>query len=103
MSLASTPTAATSLNDQRSGSFAQLSILKENDIDPTKGGTAARLCLDHYYRNFVLYDLVTYPVQYGTGAGEANIVKVFRVSPEDAKSIINERAPGEQRRKLAGR
>jgi len=84
-------------------SFAQLSILKENDIDPTKGGTAARLCLAHYYRNFVLYDLVTYPVQYGTGAGEANIVKVFRVSPEDAKSIINERAPGEERRKLAGR
>ncbi len=63
---------------------------------------AARDCLKHYYDNFTFYDFVTYPLQYGTGVGEANIVDVFRVSPEDATALINERAPGERRRKLAG-
>ena len=63
---------------------------------------AARQCLIHYYDNFTYYDLVMYPVQYGTGVGEANVVEVFRVSPEDATSLINERAAGETRRKLAG-
>src|SRR5205085_3113310 len=63
---------------------------------------AARDCLRHYYDNFTFYDFVTYPMQYGTGVGEANTVDVFRVSPEDATALINERAPGERRRKLAG-
>jgi patatin-related protein len=84
-------------------SFASLDIAQPDDVDPTHGRVAARLCLDHYYRNFVLYDLITYPVQYGTGAGEANVVEVYRVSPEDATSLINERHTGERRRKLAGR
>ena len=87
----------------RDRSFASLKIAQPEDVDLTQGRVAARLCLDHYYCNFVLYDLVTYPVQYGTGAGEASVVEVYRVSPEDATSLINERGHHETRRKLAGR
>ena len=64
---------------------------------------AARLCLQFYYSRFAHYDLVTYPVQYTSGSVEANVVEVFRISPEDAKSLIDERAPGDRRQKLAGR
>ena len=67
------------------------------------GVLAARACIDHYRRNFVLYDLVTYPVQYGTGAGEASIVDIFRVSPEDAGMLMKEPADKSEGSKLAGR
>jgi patatin-related protein len=82
-------------------SFASVKIFESSDVDPIDPAAAARLCLDHYCRNFVLYDLVTYPVQYGTGAGEANVVEVFRISPEDATALIHERKTNRQ--KLAGR
>ncbi len=83
--------------------FARLTIADPADVDLSKGDVAARVFLDHYYQNFVLYDLITYPVRYGTGVGEANTVEVYRVSPEDAPSIIDERRTGEKRSKLAGR
>jgi len=79
-----------------------LTIADRDHTDATKGADAARLCLDHYYQNFLVYDLITYPVQYGTNSGEANVVDVYRVSPEDAPSIMEERA-GAIREKLAGR
>jgi patatin-related protein len=66
-----------------------------------QGAIAARLCLLYYNKNFINYDMVTYPVEYGTGAGETNEVEVFRVSPEDTCSLMAER-PG-QHNKLAGR
>jgi patatin-related protein len=83
-------------------SFSGLTIARASDKDPTKGAEAARMCLGHYYRNFLLYDLITYPIQYGTGAGEANVVQIYRVSPEDAPKIMQEKA-GAPREKLAGR
>jgi patatin-related protein len=89
-----------SLSDRE---FMRLTIAKPEDVDLRNGKTAARIFLDHYYCNYVLYDLVTYPVEYGTGAGESGVVKVYRVSPEDATSLINERGTGEHRSKLAGR
>ncbi len=64
------------------------------------GAKAAHACLDYFENNFHYYDLVTYPVLYGTGVGEANEVDVFRVSPEDATALMDERASG--RSKLAG-
>jgi patatin-related protein len=79
-----------------------LTIADPDHTDATKGADAARLCLGHYYQNFLIYDLITYPVQYGTNSGEANVVHVYRVSPEDAPSIMEERA-GAMREKLAGR
>jgi patatin-related protein len=70
---------------------------------PSLGTSVARVCLKHYKANFIYYDLVTYPIQYGTGAGETNVVDVFRVSPEDAKNLVDERASGSDATKLAGR
>src|SRR5439155_5528993 len=64
---------------------------------------AARLWLINCAENFARYDMISFPVEYGTGAGEANIVDVFRISPKDATSLIDERRAGEDRRKLAGR
>lgn len=65
------------------------------------GERVARLCVAGYDENFVRYDLVTYPLEYGTGVGEANKVDVYRVSPEDAVELFDERKTG--REKLAGR
>ena len=67
----------------------------------TEGAKAARDCLVNYDKNFVRYDIVTYPIEYGTGAGEANKVEVYRVSPEDAVALFDERRT--KREKLAGR
>ncbi len=55
-----------------------LTIAHPDHTDATTGADAARLCLDHYYQNFLIYDLITYPVQYGTNSGEANVVHVYR-------------------------
>ena len=66
----------------------------------SSGAKAAQACLHYFEKNFYYYDLVTYPVLYGTGAGEANAVDVFRVSPEDATALVDERKSG--RSKLAG-
>ncbi|MBI3170555.1 MAG: patatin-like protein [Chloroflexi bacterium] len=57
-------------------------------------------CLAYYYDNFEFYDMLTFPVQFGTEAGEADFVEVIRVSPEDATRIVNEKESG--RKKLAG-
>lgn len=69
-------------------------------VNNSAGAKAARASLDYFKKNFYYYDLVIYPVQYSTGAGEANEVDVFRVSPEDATALVDERGSG--RSKLAG-
>jgi patatin-related protein len=60
----------------------------------------ARLVVSHFRENFQLYDMVTFPVLYGTGAGEANMIAVSRISPEDARELEKGRAT--PRQKLAG-
>jgi patatin-related protein len=89
----------------RDPNSAELRVrLQQNDVQlpPNDARKVARDSLLYYYDNFTFYDLVTYPIQYGTSVGEANIVEVFRVSPHDATALIDEQAVGEQRRKLAG-
>jgi patatin-related protein len=54
---------------------------------------AVRNTLAHYYDRFDDYDIFLYPIVYGTGGEEASDVEIFRVSPEDARRLINER-PG---------
>lgn len=61
---------------------------------------AARACLRYYYQNYDDYDMITFPILYNTDIGEAATVEVFRISPEDATSLINERETGCH--KLAG-
>jgi hypothetical protein len=54
-----------------------------------------------FYDHFDEYDLITYPLRFGTDLVAADRVSVVRVSPEDAPSLIDERGGGD-RRKLAG-
>jgi len=55
------------------------------------------------YMYFDDYDQIQFPIFYQTEFGESAEVDVFRISPEDAPSLINERGPeSDGRRKLAG-
>ncbi|MEZ5425429.1 MAG: patatin-like protein [Pyrinomonadaceae bacterium] len=56
----------------------------------------------HFYKNFDDYDQISFPVFYETDVGEAVPVDVLRISPVDAKSLIDEESLKETRRKLAG-
>jgi patatin-related protein len=57
-------------------------------------------CLRHYYQNYQYYDLVRFPILSGTSADETANVDVIRVSPDDAKVLLNEQESGCM--KLAG-
>lgn len=63
-------------------------------------------CLDadarRYFDQFDYYDQISFPVLYEAPAGEAELCEVFRISPRDATSIVDENEPGETRKKLAG-
>jgi hypothetical protein len=60
--------------------------------------TDSRRCLDQ----FEYYDQIVFPIFYEASVGEAEVCEVFRISPRDATSIIDENASTEKRRKLAG-
>jgi patatin-related protein len=81
--------------------FEESSTLCTSAVKPIDADrTAARRCLWHFYEHFDDYDLITFPLIYGTDLGEANTVEIIRISPEDAPSLIDERHSA--RRKLAG-
>lgn len=63
---------------------------------------AVREYLWRYCSQFDDFDQVRFPILYGTEVGEADVVEIIRISPEDAPSLIAERSPNEKRRKLAG-
>ncbi len=63
---------------------------------------AVRLYLRHFYYSFDEYDQISFPAFYETQVGEAVKVDVLRISPIDAKFLIDEEKTGETRRKLAG-
>ena len=68
-------------------------------------GNAARGYLWHYYENFDDYDQISFPIFYETDVGETDVIDVFRISPEDARSLVQERDDRGRptgRRKLAG-
>jgi patatin-related protein len=59
-----------------------------------------RKSLSYFYDNFEYYDMLVYPIQFGTVVGESDVVEVIRVSPEEAKGIWDE---GQKKiKKLAG-
>src|SRR5215213_465019 len=76
---------------------------------PPRGGYAdgvvaadeiARRTTRFYYDDFANYDMLSYPTLYSTGVGEETArVDVFRISPDDAPSLIEETL---DRPKLAG-
>jgi patatin-related protein len=66
----------------------------------------AEACLDpdsrRIFDQFEYYDQIVFPIFYEASVGEAELCEVFRISPRDATSIVDENAPRERRRKLAG-
>jgi patatin-related protein len=66
----------------------------------------AEACLDpdsrRIFDQFEYYDQIVFPIFYEASVGEAELCEVFRISPRDATSILDENAPAESRRKLAG-
>lgn len=53
-----------------------------------------RQTLWYFYVYFDEFDQVSYPILYSTGVGEeADVIDVFRVSPEDATALIDETRP----------
>lgn len=72
---------------------------KDSLSDPV---LVAGICLWYVYHFYDDYDLVIFPIIYGTEMGETDIVEIIRISPQDAPSLINENDAEEPRRKLAG-
>jgi patatin-related protein len=52
--------------------------------------SAVRAVLRHYYLHYDHYDMLTFPILYNSGVGEANYVEVVRFSPDDATALIDE-------------
>lgn len=70
---------------------------------PLDSRNVVREYLREFYIHFDDYDQVQFPILYQTDFGESAEVEIFRISPEDAPSLINERgAGGDGRQKLAG-
>jgi patatin-related protein len=62
----------------------------------------ARQYVKKFYDSYDYYDMVIFPIIYGTDVGEADVVEIIRISPEDANSLVDEQKESENRRKLAG-
>ena len=82
-------------------------LFASKDANPASGDLSidkviyiARNAMAHYYNNYEDYDLLTYPIMFETGVGEADAIDIIRISPEDAKQLIDERGTGCH--KLAG-
>jgi patatin-related protein len=67
---------------------------------PDFGVTAARSVLSNTYQSYSDYDMVLFPILYGTGTDEGTRIDVLRVSPEDATFLVDERR--DHLKKLAG-
>jgi patatin-related protein len=78
-------------------------VLAGNRLDDAlMGNDVARQVLRRYRANFDEFDMVALPLLYGTDAGETDVVEVIRIAPEDATSIIDERASRFKDRKTRG-
>ncbi|MFZ0748643.1 MAG: DUF3376 domain-containing protein, partial [Pyrinomonadaceae bacterium] len=65
-----------------------------------KHADSIREYLWRYFSQFDDYDQVRFPILYGSDVGESDLVEIFRISPQDAPSLIRESS--DRRRKLAG-
>jgi hypothetical protein len=62
--------------------------------------TAIQRCLSYYHDAFEYYDMLIFPIYYGTDVGESDEAEIIRISPEDADSLFNEKK--DRNKKLAG-
>jgi len=72
----------------------------EEGRDQRPGAVTARRALAATAVLFDRYDQIAFPLQYGADLGETDEVEIVRVSPGDAKNLVDERATGT--RKLHG-
>jgi patatin-related protein len=85
-------------------------IRDKSELLQSEEGKAIRGFLGYYYDYFDDYDQISFPIFYETEVGgEADVIDVIRISPEDATSLIDERKelrnspdPLKARKKLAG-
>ncbi len=61
---------------------------------------SVRKLVEYHLTRYEYYDMVTFPIVYGTNVGEADEVEVIRISSEDATSLVNE--VKENKKKLKG-
>lgn len=74
--------------------------LRHAIADPSEAERNALQLVSNYYANYERYDLIVFPALQSTGIGdEFSQVEVLRISPEDAKSIVDEQTG---KTKLAG-
>jgi patatin-related protein len=75
-------------------------------LQPPEGADAADAAaprfLHSYYEAFDDYDMVAFPILFASEAGETDPVEIIRISPEDAPSLVDERASGFEKRKVRG-
>ncbi|MFL6255750.1 MAG: patatin-like protein [Pyrinomonadaceae bacterium] len=75
--------------------------VKHGRAAPSRFDGVLRYTLWYYYRHFDDYDLISYPILHATEVGdELDPVEVFRISPEDAVALVDEKKQKVQ--KLAG-
>jgi patatin-related protein len=66
---------------------------------------SVREYLWRYFSQFDDFDQISFPILFASEVGESDVVEVLRISPEDATSLIDERAERQKangRQKLAG-
>lgn len=66
---------------------------------PPALASVVQLYLGAYYKHFEHYDQIRFPILYETDVGEADVVEVIRISPEDATSLVDSHNAS---KKLAG-
>lgn len=77
--------------EEAAGEVAEALETPVSEQDPAG---IARRYLIHSYNRFEDYDSVAFPLLYASGAGEADVVEVIRVSPLDATSLVDPNPPG---------
>ncbi|HKE55554.1 MAG TPA: DUF3376 domain-containing protein, partial [Pyrinomonadaceae bacterium] len=82
------------VEDECDALFSDSAIEALKASEGNYGVVVARECLGHFYENYVDYDMLVYPVLYDTDVGETDVVDLIRISPEDAKQLIDERDNG---------
>lgn len=72
----------------------------DNEILNSPEAILLRRLLGEYYLYFDLFDQMSFPLYRNTGIGEPSTMEVVRISPADARNLIDE--AHDKRRKLAG-
>ena len=59
-------------------------------LHPTRGANIAKTIVSFFYAHFESFDAAIFPMTYDTDVGVPELIKILRVSPDDAGSIYNQ-------------